>query len=244
MKSGKRKNKVRKTGVAPVVEPQEQNQEIVEVKPEEILRRWIHLRHELESGKELNGECPWFPDPGYKSDKAFMEETQISEVIKKIGPRSLVNILLDIAYGGGFENPYEVADVIDCEKDIIDELTDYFERTVPERWNMAFAELIVAISDSWMFYECCEWRKDQEKARRFFEAFVNGQVSSTLHSDRLYIFLFRLFFGHGSAASFVLAHLDYHHDNDQEMAQLMKGLIAKGKQGMFIWEFEKYVPVD
>ncbi len=243
MKSNKRKAGRRRSVSTSAIQQQPKIQPAVEVKPEEALERWIYLRHEIESGKELDGHVPTWAEPGYKSDKSFMEETNIEEVLKQVGSSGVVSVIMKVAYRGDFKNPYGVLAAIEHDRVIFDELTDYFERNMPERWNMAFSELIVASDHSWMCCDCCKWRKDREEVRTNFKSFVGGQISSTLHSDRLYAFFFRLFFGYDSAASFVLVSFDASHEGDYELAQLMKGLIEKGREGVFPWDFEKYLPI-
>jgi hypothetical protein len=205
-------------------------------KPEELLRRWIYLRCELDSGKELQ-DSTWH-SPEEKGDKTFMEETNINEILKRVGS-TIVGTIMSVAYGGDFQNPYEVLDAVEHDGAIFDHLTDYFEKNQPQNWNLAFSELIAACDDRYMCIERCTWRVDRNKARANFKTFVEGQVSSTLHSDRLYTFFFRLFFGYGTAASFMLESLG--DLNDNEVSELMKGLIEKGRQGVFPWDFEKYI---
>jgi hypothetical protein len=96
-------------------------------------------------------------------------------------------------------------------------------------------ELIAACDDSYYICEQIEWRENREETRKNFKSFVEGSVSYFLHSPRMYEYLYWIFFGGDRVASTVLANVDL---NDDQKAQLMRGLIKKGKQGIFPWVFE------
>lgn len=241
MKSKKRKVRRRQATPEPQQEEQTVNQpEVEQPKPDKLLLRWINLRCELESGKELFDHYLSIDPPGHKGDKTFMDETNIGDIVRLIlSDSTVVDVVMEAAYHGRFQNPYKVLEAVEYDGVIFDRLTSYFEKNRPDRWDLAFCELIAACNDNRMTREKCKWREDRDEARANFKSFVQGQISSTLHSDRLYKFFFRLFFGYGTATSFVLASLDPDVHNE---ASLMQGLIEKGKEGVFPWDFEKYLP--
>ncbi|MDP3962258.1 MAG: hypothetical protein Q8Q03_00085 [bacterium] len=200
----------------------------VEPKPDELLRQWINFYTMTELGKELGTE-----------HKQFMEDTDLQEIVDKMSESRIVSVIMDMAYGGNFRNPYSVADAIEYDNTIYHKLMGYFKNNRPEDWDLAFCELIAATNQWGYFYDHCdEWRSDREKARKTFKSFVGGEVSATMHSQRLYDFFYSLFFGSGCAASELIRSADL---SDRDQALLMQGLIEKGKKGIFPWDFETFI---
>lgn len=197
-------------------------------KPEELLRRWIKLHSYSESGTKPFGE-----------DKKFMEEADLIKILKDIPNESIIiSTIMDVAYLGPFTNPYAVVDSILHDNLILNRIKGYFQNNQPKHWNLAFCELIAACKNNYAnFYEQCNWRSDRDKARALFGSFVSGGVSATLHSPRLYNFFYYLFFGGQGVTSSVLQSADLR----PEEAELMQGLIAKGQEGRFIWDFETFM---
>ncbi len=242
MKSKKRTVRRRQITPEPPQEEQVASQpEVEKPKPEELLFRWIDLHCKIESGEELHDDTLSPHPPGYKGDKTFWAEEDIREIVKQVQyDFVIVSTIMKAAYHGNFQNPYKVLEAVEYDGVIFDKLTDYFEKNSPKRWDLAFCELIAACEDSHMCREQCKWRENRYRARANFKEFAQGQISLTLHSDRLYAFFFDLFFGYGSAASFVLINAADIEGDDR--AKLMQGLIEKGKEGIFPWDFEKYLP--
>lgn len=235
MKTKKRKVTRRQKAPEPPQEVQDV-QPVVEKpkpKPEELLLQWIKLHTREEVLKEQL----------YDDNKTFMEETSISEIVGQIAfPERIVQGIMSAAYNGPFKNPFVVLDAIQYDGGwIFERLTNYFDQYRPSEWNLAFCELIAACERWCTCLEKCRWREDRNKARAYFVEFVNSEVSSTLHSSRLYRFFFELFFGYNSATSFVMVRAEDNIEEEGDQAKLMQGLIEEGKNGFFPWMFEGYL---
>src|SRR6185369_15139655 len=166
------------------------------------------------------------------------EDTDLQDIVDKMSESWIVSVIMDLAYGGNFSNPYSVVAAIEYDNTIHDKLMGYFQNNRPENWDLAFCELIAA-TDQWeYFYDRCDWRDDRENARKTFKSFVDGEVSATHHSQRLYGFFYYLFFRGECAASNLLRNTDL---PEKDEALLMQGLIEKGKKGIFPWDFETFM---
>lgn len=199
-----------------------------EPKPDELLRKWINFYTMTELGKEIGTE-----------HKQFMENMDLQDVVDKMNESWIVSVIIDMAHGGNFRNPYSVVAAIEYDHTVVDKLFGYFKNNQPEDWDLAFCELVAATSQWGYFYDHCdEWRSDREKARKAFKSFVGGEVSATMHTHRLYDFFYHLFFGSGCAASELLRSTEL---PDKDESLLMQGLIEKGKKGIFPWDFEIYM---
>lgn len=195
--------------------------------PEELLRRWINSR----SMKDLNGGLS-------EKEEQFLNGIDLQKVIGGVGKSRLVAVIMDIAHGGDFRSPYTVLSAIEHDNTIFSHLVDYFEIHPPERWDLAFCELISTSKQRGYIYDQCSWRGDRKMTRRGFKTFVDGEVSAVLHTEHFYDFFYSLFFGGSSDTTDILS---CEYLNRKQQAQLMQGMIEKGKKGIFIWDFESFM---
>lgn len=200
----------------------------VVIPPEDLLRDWITKFTLLSYG---SGTTVW-------DWSDFHRTHNLEQILEQVHDDVIASVVLSVAYGGSFTNPYQLIQSIKYDGLISKRLISHFAKSAPSSWSIPLLELVSRVGNAFDYLDQFKWRSERIYTVPMFDSLVSGAISPTQHSSDLYMFLGVLFFGRGIRVSYSLGFNDL---VDSCKAQLMQGLIAQGKKGLFIWDFEGFM---
>lgn len=168
----------------------------------------------------------------------------------------IVKTIILVAYTE-VSNPYSVVPLLAEDRSFDPLLRDatrtYLQQTEPQQWSVPFLEILAHVGDSDLW---CYWgsegfegvangdtQKDveeRENLRRKLKLLIDGPISPTAHSRQLYEMLY-YWFHKACRLTGMLTPIGNEQDPAQ-VAGIMQGMIAQAKKGVYIWDFESFLP--
>jgi hypothetical protein len=166
--------------------------------------------------------------------EALQKQATLEQAVSCNSPWQVVNALLTAAYVQS-TSPMKVAEWLSSETELDEEIIAHLNRTLPSTWRISLLELLAQTAEPYTYYEKLFWHGRFDEHHKMLQEFVSGPIKAKGHSPELYRMLYSMFLG----ASVITSRFDV---ADDEKAPLMQGIIAMAKKGIFLKDFETFLP--